>query len=117
MSYERMQKAELELKEQIDALLAKAGAADQAEKNDPDLDIPAELARREDRLAVLSAARARLEERQRQADIERGRSADDDDDGPAARDGKAKKKSRTSINSASPGPRRRKILRIRKAGS
>lgn len=105
MSYERMQKAELELKGQIDALLAKAGAADQAEKNDPELDIPAELARREDRLAVISAARARLEERQRQADIERGRSADDDDDRPPAGDGKAKKKSRYKYRFGEPKPK------------
>jgi transposase/IS5 family transposase len=104
MSYERMQKAELELKGQIDALLAKARAADQAEKNDPDLDIPAELARREDRLAVISAARARLEERQRQADIERGRSADDDD-GPPAGDGKPKKKSRYKYRFGEPKPK------------
>lgn len=104
MSYERMQKAELELKGQIDALLAKAGAADQAEKNDPDLDIPAELARREDRLAVISAARARLEERQRQADIERGRSADDDD-GPPVGNGKPKKKSRYKYRFGEPKPK------------
>ena len=104
MSYERMQKAELELKGQIDALLAKARAADQAEKNDPDLDIPAELTRREDRLAVISAARARLEERQRQADIERGRSADDDD-GPPAGDGKPKKKSRYKYRFGEPKPK------------
>nr|WP_283444796.1 transposase [Noviherbaspirillum suwonense] len=86
------------------ALPAKAGAADQAEKNDPDLDIPAELARREDRLAVISAARARLEERQRQADIERGRSADDDD-GPPAGDGKPKKKSRYKYRFGEPKPK------------
>ncbi|OXC73061.1 Mobile element protein [Caballeronia sordidicola] len=64
MSYDRMKKVELELKEQIDALLAKAKAADAAEKNEPELDIPAEITRREDRLAVIRAARARLEERQ-----------------------------------------------------
>lgn len=68
MSYERMQKTELELKAQIDALLAKAKAADHTERNEPDLDIPAEITRCEDRLAVIQAARARLEERQRHAD-------------------------------------------------
>ena len=78
MSYDRMKKAELELKAQIDALLAKAKAADEAEKNEPELDLPAEISRREDRLAVIRAARERLEERQRQADTARGRSADDD---------------------------------------
>lgn len=90
MSYDRMKQAEVELKGQIDALLAKATAADAAEKNEPDLDIPAEIARREDRLAVIQAARARLEERQRQADAERGRSADDDRT-PRDKDGKPKK--------------------------
>src|SRR6202162_4083233 len=59
MSYDRMKKVELELKEQIDALLAKAKAPDAAEKNEPELDIPAEITRREDRLAVIRAARAR----------------------------------------------------------
>lgn len=44
MSYERMLKAEAELKAQIKALLDRAKAADEAEKNEPELDIPAELA-------------------------------------------------------------------------
>jgi transposase len=78
MSYERMLKAEVELKAQIKALMDKAQAADEAEKNEPELDIPAEIARRQDRLAAITAAKARLEQRQRDADLERGRSADDD---------------------------------------
>lgn len=78
MSYERMQKSEAELKGEIEALLAKAKAADEAEKNEPDLDIPAEIARRESRLEVIRAARERLEERQRGADTARGRSAGDE---------------------------------------
>src|SRR3984885_8236570 len=78
MSFERMQKAQLELKAQIDALLAQAQTTDDREKNEPELDIPAEIKRREDRLAVIAAARARLEERQREADTARGRSSDDD---------------------------------------
>ena len=53
MSYERMQQAEAELKAQIDALLARAAAADAAEKNEPEVDLPAEIARRENRLAVI----------------------------------------------------------------
>lgn len=101
MSYDRMQKAERELKEQIDALLAKARAADAAEKNEPELDIPAEIARREDRLAVIRAARARLEDRQRQADIARGRS---DDDVPPDGSGKPKKKSRFKYKFGEPKP-------------
>ncbi len=78
MSYERMQKAEAELKAQIDALLARASAVDEAEKNEPELDVPAEIARREDRLAVIRAAKERLEQRQREADAARGRTPDDE---------------------------------------
>jgi transposase len=102
MSYERMQKAERELKEQIDALLARAKAADAAERNEPELNIPAEIARREDRLAVIRAARARLEDRQRQADVARGRS--DDDDVPPDDSGKPKKKSRFKYKFGEPKP-------------
>src|ERR1700741_2413480 len=70
MSYGHMLKAEAELKAQIEALLAKARAADEAEKNEPELDIPAEIARRQDRLDAIAAARTRLEQRQREADLE-----------------------------------------------
>jgi transposase len=89
MSYGHMLKAEAELKAQIDALLNKARAADEAEKNEPELDIPAEIARRQDRLNAIAAARARLEGRQREADLARGRS-DDDDQKPRGPDGKPK---------------------------
>lgn len=89
MSYERMLKAEAELRAQIKALLDKAKAVDQAEKNEPELDIPAELARRQDRLQEIAAAKARLESRQREADIERGRDQDDDRK-PRGKDGKPK---------------------------
>lgn len=89
MSYGHMLKVEAELKAQIQALLNKARAADEAEKNEPELDIPAEIARRQDRLDAIAAARARLEARQREADIERGRS-DDDDQKPRGQDGKPK---------------------------
>ena len=78
MSYERMLKAEAELREQIKALLDRAKAVDEAEKNEPELDIPAEIARRQVRLQEIAAAKARLESRQREADIERGRDQDDD---------------------------------------
>lgn len=101
MSYDRVQKAERELKEQIDALLAKAKAADAAERNEPELEIPAEIARREDRLAVIRAARARLEDRQRQADIARGRN---DDDAPPDDSGKPQKKSRFKYKFGEPKP-------------
>lgn len=78
MSYERMQKVEAELKAQIDALLVRAADADAAEKNEPELDLPAEIARRENRLAVIGAAKARLEQRQREADAARGRTSGDE---------------------------------------
>ena len=89
MSYERMLKAEAELRAQIKALLDRAKAADEAEKNEPELDIPAEIARRQDRLQEIAAAKARLESRQREADIERGRDQDDDRK-PRGKDGKPK---------------------------
>lgn len=89
MSYERMLKAEAELKAQIKALLDKARAADEVEKNEPELDIPAELARRQDRLQEIAAAKARLESRQRDVDIQRGRDQDDDRK-PRGKDGKPK---------------------------
>lgn len=78
MSYERMQQAEGELQAQIDALLERAKTTDAAEADEPELDIPAEIERRADRLKAINEARARLEQRQRDADIERGRSPDDD---------------------------------------
>ena len=89
MSYARMQTTETELKAQIAALLQKAANTDEAEKNEPDLDIPAELERRQARLAAIEAAKARLEERQRQSDAQRGRSADDERQ-PKDKDGKPK---------------------------
>ena len=77
MSYGHMLKAEVELKAQIAALLNRAKSADEAEKNEPELDIPAEITRRQDRLDAIAQARARLEQRQREAEIERGRDPDD----------------------------------------
>lgn len=78
MSYERMQQSEVELKSQIDALLQRANRTDEAEADEPELDIPAEIERREKRLEAIAAARQRLEQRQREADTARGRSADDE---------------------------------------
>ena len=89
MSYGRMQTAEIELKAQIEALVQKAASADEAEKSEPELDIPAEIARRQERLAAIAAAKARLEERQRQADSQRGRTPDDERR-PQDKDGKPK---------------------------
>src|SRR5271165_6560854 len=80
MSYERMQASEKELRAQIDALLARAAREDKAEADEPELDVPAEIARREQRLAVIRAAQARLQQRQREADEKRGGGPDDDSD-------------------------------------
>ena len=74
ISYERMQQAEGELKAQIEALLERAKSTDAAEADEPEVDIPAEIQRREDRLKAITEARQRIEQRQRDADIERGRS-------------------------------------------
>ena len=78
MSYGRMQEEERRLAGEIDALLRSADAADVAE--DVQLgtavrgdELPAELRRREDRLAAIRAAKARLEATQRSADAARGR--------------------------------------------
>jgi hypothetical protein len=89
MSYERMLKAEAELKAQIEGLLNRAKAADDLEKNEPDIDIPSEIKRRADRLAAISAAKLRLEQRQQEADAARGRS-EDDQRRPRDKDGKPK---------------------------
>jgi len=78
MSYERMQQAEAELKAQIDALLERARSTDAAEADEPEVELPAEIERREVRLKAITEARQRLEQRQREADIERGRSPDDE---------------------------------------
>jgi len=89
MSYERMLQSERELRAQIDALMARAKAADEAERNEPEVDIPAEIARREARLAAIAEARQRLEQRQREADVQRGRDPDDQNK-PRGKDGKPK---------------------------
>jgi len=85
MSYERMQARESELKAQIDALLKRAAQTDKTEADEPELDIPAELARRQERLAAITAAKQRLEARQREADTQRGRKPEgkNGDDGGA----------------------------------
>ena len=87
MSYERMQQTEAELKAQIEALLERAKSTDALEADEPELDVPAEIERRADRLKAIAEARERLQQRQRDADIERGRSPDDDRR-PRDKDGK-----------------------------
>ena len=78
MSYDRMQAEEQRLESEVEALLRQADAVDEAEdarlgaevRGD---DLPAELRRREARLAAIRAAKARLEAKQRAADDARGR--------------------------------------------
>ena len=78
MSYGRMREEERRLAGEIEALLSRARETDAAEdarfgeafRGD---ELPEELRRREDRLAAIRAARARLEARQREADEARGR--------------------------------------------
>jgi transposase len=82
MSYDRMKQQEKELKQQIEALLKRAGAIDAEEdarlgENQAEEDLPAELKRRQDRLGKIEAAKRRIEERQAEADRERGRHPDD----------------------------------------
>ena len=65
LSYEHSGKIEAQLKAEVAELLAKAEAADQTDIPDG-MSIPEELARREDRLAKLAAARAKIEARAKQ---------------------------------------------------
>ena len=78
MSYGRMEEEERRLAGEVDALLRSADAADVAEdvRLGPNVrgdELPAELRRREDRLAAIRAAKARLEASARAADDARGR--------------------------------------------
>jgi len=63
LSYEHATKIEAQLKAEVAELLARAEAADQAEAAVDGMSIPEELARREERLTKLAAARAKLEAR------------------------------------------------------
>ena len=53
MSYQRMLESEAQLKQQSAALLDQARATDAAEKNELELDIPAEIARGEERFRLM----------------------------------------------------------------
>jgi transposase len=95
MSYGRMRQEETRLREQIAALTAQAEATDAAEDAalGPDVrgdELPAELQRREERLAKIAAAKARLEARQAAEDRQKGRTPNDGRKGrgskPFARD-------------------------------
>lgn len=83
MSYRRMSERERALKTEIEALAHRAEAEDEAEDDQYGADrrgdeLPQELARREQRLETIRAAKARLEARQREQDGEAGRHVDDD---------------------------------------
>lgn len=67
MSHGHMLKAQAQLKQQIEALLERARKTDEAERDMPQLDIPAQIARREQRLVASAQARGWLEARQREA--------------------------------------------------
>jgi hypothetical protein len=95
MSYGRMREEERRLRDQIAALTTQAEAVDAAEDavHGPDVrgdELPAELQRREARLAKIAAAKARLEARQAEEDRQKGRTPDDGRKGrgrkPFARD-------------------------------
>ena len=78
MSYGRMVKAERRLRAEIGALLKRAEAVDEAEdarygEDARGDELPEELKRREDRLAAIEEAKARLEAEQRAMDDARGR--------------------------------------------
>ncbi len=78
MSYGRMRSEEGRLRGEIAALTAKAAAADAAEDREHGVErrgdeLPPELRRREQRLAAIAAAQARLEARQAEADRKQGR--------------------------------------------
>ena len=100
MSYDRMQEEEERLKEEIAAMLTEAQATDDAEdaRHGPDRrgdELPAELARRQSRLAKIQQARAMLEER---AKVEAAAEA-------ARRAAEGKASPKTTPADAVPGPK------------
>jgi hypothetical protein len=83
MSYGRIKQREQELKQEIEALLERARSVDAQEEarlgvNQAEEDLPAELERREERLAKIEAAKKRIEARQAEADRNRGRHPNDE---------------------------------------
>ncbi len=83
MSYERMQKEEKRLRQEIRDLTRRARKVDEREdrkfgRDRTGEELPEELSRRRDRLETIQAAKARLEARQAESDRERGRDKDDD---------------------------------------
>jgi transposase len=100
MSYERMKEEEGRLKGEVARLLAEAEATDAAEDaaDGPDRSgegLPAELARRQSRLAKIQRAKAELEERARQGAAEEA----------ARREAEGKAPPKTAPTDAVPGPK------------
>lgn len=84
MTYGRMKSEEKRLRKEIRALTKRATRTDEQEDKKYGKDVrgdelPAELSRREDRLAAIQAAKKRLEERQAAEDRENGREPGDQD--------------------------------------
>ena len=78
MSYERMQKEEARLKEEVKKLTSAAEARDREEDEEHGLDLrgddlPEALSRRGSRLKIICAAKARLEAAQKERDRAKGR--------------------------------------------
>ena len=67
LSHGHIEKLEAQLREEVQALLAKAAETDQQETDD-EHDLPAEIARREQRLQALADAKAKIAERAVQRD-------------------------------------------------
>lgn len=65
LSHGHLEKIEVQLRKEVQALLARAETADREALADG-LDLPAEVARREERLKVLEEAKAKIEERARE---------------------------------------------------
>ena len=115
MSHERMLKEEARLKEELKALMARAGAVDaeEGERYGEEVrgdELPEELQRREKRLAAIEEAKERLEAAQRAADDARRAQARP---GAQSQGGG----SRTSAPMESPTRRRRATSPTPRAGS
>lgn len=67
LSHGHIEKLEAQLREEVQALLKKAADVDQEELADG-IDLPAEVARREDRLKALAEAKAKIAERVKERD-------------------------------------------------
>jgi len=67
LSHGRIEKLEAQLREEVQALLKKAADVDQEELADG-IDLPAEIARREDRLEALAEAKTKIAERVKERD-------------------------------------------------